>query len=103
MPIPPQPSLEITELVSRLGVDIEDLELLLADRNHARDLVVVCLELAGARLDFQDVSAFAGCLGMIDQLHAPGLTFCRGIDLGGSIAAGIEAMKAAGATLVERV
>jgi nicotinamidase/pyrazinamidase len=28
---------------------------------------------------------------------------CRGIDLGGSIAAGIEAMKAAGATLVERV
>lgn len=28
---------------------------------------------------------------------------CRGIDLGGSVAAGIEAMKAAGATLVERI
>ena len=65
--------LQVAELVARLAVDEEDLELLLADGDDPLDPVVVGLELAGPRIDLDDEGPLAGRLGPMDQLDALGL------------------------------
>lgn len=73
--------LQVAELISRLAVHVEDLELLLADRDHPLDAIVIFLELAGLRINLDDVDLLAGYLGSIDQLDAIGLAVAGRIDL----------------------
>ncbi len=73
--------LQVAELVAGLAVDVEDLELLLADRDDPLDPVVVGLELAGLGLDLDDEGPLAGRLGPVDQLDALGLAVGGRVDL----------------------
>ncbi len=72
--------LQVAELVTRLGVDIKNLELLLAHRDRALDAVVIRLKFARQRIDLDDELAFAGRLGPIDELDPLRLTAGRGVD-----------------------